>query len=114
MLFHYASKLSRAFKTPWLADYRDPWSHHKENARSFIVKLWLKSLEKRIVSQAINASTVSAFVQQKINEILPKVSVEIIPNGYDPDAIEGLQDISPQNKVLRFIRSEKIILIGNL
>jgi len=33
---------------------------------------------------------------------MPKLSVEIIPNGYDPDAIEGLHDISPQNKVLRF------------
>lgn len=102
VLFHYASKLSRAYKTPWLADYRDPWSHHKENTRSFIVKLWLKSLEKRIVSKAIYASTVSTFVQQKINEIIPKLPVEIIPNGYDPNAVEGLHDISPQNKVLRF------------
>jgi hypothetical protein len=26
ILFGYASKLSKKFKTPWIADYRDPWS----------------------------------------------------------------------------------------
>lgn len=102
VLFHYASKLSKQYNTPWVADYRDPWSHHKENTRSFFVKLWLKSLEKRIVSHAICATTVSAFVQQKINEILPKLPIEIFPNGFDPDALLAAQHITPQNKVLRF------------
>ena len=102
VLFHYANKLSKEYKTPWIADYRDPWSHHKENTRTFFVKLWLKSLEKRIVSQSIYATTVSTFVQEKINGILPKLPMEIIPNGYDPDALAAVHDITPQNKVLRF------------
>jgi len=102
VLFHYANKLSKEYNTPWIADYRDPWSHHKENTRTFFVKLWLKSLEKRIVSQSIYATTVSTFVQEKINGILPKLPMEIIPNGYDPDALAAVHDITPQNKVLRF------------
>ena len=102
VLFHYANKLSKEYNTPWIADYRDPWSHHKENTRTFFVKLWLKSIEKRIVSQSIYATTVSTFVQQKINEILPKLPMEIIPNGYDPDALASVYNITPQNKVLRF------------
>ena len=28
ILFKYASKLSKAFNIPWIADYRDPWSHN--------------------------------------------------------------------------------------
>jgi hypothetical protein len=102
VLFHYANKLSKEYNTPWIADYRDPWSHHKENTRTFFVKLWLKSIEKRIVSQSIYATTVSTFVQHKINEILPKLPMEIFPNGYDPDALASVLDITPQNKVLRF------------
>lgn len=102
VLFHYANKLSKEYNTPWIADYRDPWSHHKENTRTFFVKLWLKSLEKRIVSQSIYATTVSTFVQEKINGVLPNLPMEIIPNGYDPDALAAVYDITPQNKVLRF------------
>jgi len=102
VLFHYANKLSKEYNTPWIADYRDPWSHHKENTRTFFVKLWLKSLEKRIVSQSIYATTVSTFVQEKINGILPKLPIEIFPNGFDPDALAAVHDITPQNKVLRF------------
>jgi hypothetical protein len=102
VLFHYANKLSKENNTPWIADYRDLWSHHKENTRTYFVKLWLKSLEKRIVSKAIYATTVSTFVQQKINEILPTLPMEIIPNGYDPYALHAVHDITPQNKVLRF------------
>lgn len=102
VLFHYANKLSKEYKTPWIADYRDPWSHHKENTRTYFVKFWLKSLEKRIVSQAICATTVSAFVQQKINGILPKLPIEIFPNGFDPDALSAVHDVTPPNKVLRF------------
>lgn len=102
VLFHYAKKLSNVYKTPWVADYRDPWSHHKENTRSFFVKLWLKSLEKRIVSQSICATTVSAFVQHKINEISPELPISIVPNGFDPEAILGLNEIKPLQNVLRF------------
>lgn len=102
VLFHYANKLSKEYKTPWIADYRDPWSHHKENTRTYFVKFWLNSLEKRIVSQSIYATTVSTFVQQKINGILPKLPIEIFPNGFDPDALSAVHDITPQNKVLRF------------
>ena len=102
VLFHYANKLSKEYNTPWIADYRDPWSHHKENTRTFFVKLWLKSLEKHIVSQSLYATTVSTFVKEKINGILPKLPMEIIPNGYDPDALAAVHDITPQNKVLRF------------
>ena len=102
VLFHYANKLSKEYKTPWIADYRDPWSHHKENTRTFFVKFWLRSLEKRIVSQAMVATTVSTFVQEKINGILPKLPMEIIPNGFDPDALAAVQDITPEDKVLRF------------
>ena len=28
VLFHYAQKLSKAYKTSWIVDYRDPWSQN--------------------------------------------------------------------------------------
>ena len=40
ILFSYASKLSKEFGIPWIADYRDPWSHNQEHRKNFIQKHW--------------------------------------------------------------------------
>lgn len=97
VLFHYAKKLGIQFSIPWVADYRDPWSHHKENSRPWWANLWFRSIEKRTVNNAIQAITVSSFVQQKINGLLPNLPMAIIPNGYDPEAISNIKQV-PQNK----------------
>ena len=33
VLFHYANKLSKEFNTPWIADYRDPWTLNSDEKK---------------------------------------------------------------------------------
>ena len=47
VLFGYASKLSKAFNIPWIADYRDPWSHNEEAQKTMIQKTWNTYMEKK-------------------------------------------------------------------
>jgi len=108
VLFTYAKKLSKEFNVPWIADYRDPWSHHKENTRSFFMKRWLRSLEGRTVISAVAVTTVSEFVAQKIKEILPSTEVILIPNGYDAQIFNVVQNLDQDKDRL------KIAFVGTI
>lgn len=108
VLFAYAKKLSKDFDVPWIADYRDPWSHHNENSRSFLMKSWLRILEKRTVKNAIAVTTVSEFVAQKIKDILPKAEVFLVPNGYDAQIVNEVQAIAQDKHLL------KIAFVGTI
>jgi hypothetical protein len=93
ILFKYASKLSREFNIPWIADYRDPWSHNQENQKSFILKTFMAWNEKRIVHSASHIITVSTFVSSKIESLVKNVKFTILPNGFDPEVIDTTKNI---------------------
>ena len=93
ILFKYASKLSSEFNIPWIADYRDPWSHNQENQKSFLLKTFMAWNEKRIVPSASHITTVSTFVSSKIENLVKNVSFTILPNGFDPEVIDSVKNI---------------------
>ena len=97
VLFSYASKLSKEFGIPWIADYRDPWSHNEEHRKSIIQKKWNSYFEKKIVSTASHIRTVSKFVHSKIDQLIPNKPYSITPNGYDTLVIDKIKNIE-QNK----------------
>lgn len=97
VLFSYASKLSKEFGIPWIADYRDPWSHNEEHRKTFIQKKWNSYFEKKVVSTASHIRTVSKFVHSKIDQLVPDKPYSITPNGYDTMVIDKIKNIE-QNK----------------
>jgi glycosyltransferase involved in cell wall biosynthesis len=101
VLFSYASQLSKEFGIPWIADYRDPWSHNQEYAKSIIQKLWNRTFEKKTVLSASYITTVSNFVHDKIDSLVPGKPYSILPNGYDPEVIDRIAQIPQQTKELQ-------------
>jgi glycosyltransferase involved in cell wall biosynthesis len=97
VLFSFASKLSKEFDIPWIADYRDPWSHNQEHRKNIIQKHWNSYFEKKTVSTATHIRTVSKFVHSKIDTLIPNKPFSITPNGYDTAVIDKIKDIQ-QNK----------------
>ena len=100
VLFRYASKLSKAFNIPWIADYRDPWSHNEEAQKTMIQKTWNTYMEKKTVSTASLISTVSKFVHSKIETLIPNKPFIISPNGYDTLAIDQIKNIKQNDDEL--------------
>ncbi len=88
VLFHYANKLSSEFNTPWIADYRDPWSHEFENSGSFFQKKWSRYLEKKIVRHAFAITTVSQLLKNKIHAVTHHENIYVHSNGYDSEALD--------------------------
>ena len=83
VLFHYASLLSKKFNTPWIADYRDPWSQNKARASNIFALYWNMFLEKRALKNANFAITVSDFFKNKIQPNINNTPFHIIPNGFE-------------------------------
>jgi glycosyltransferase involved in cell wall biosynthesis len=99
-LFSYASKLSKKFGIPWIADYRDPWSHNQEHQKNRLQTYWNRMLEKKTVRSAAHITSVSSFVQRKIDSIIPNKSFTILPNGYDPILIDAVSQTSQSSTEL--------------
>jgi glycosyltransferase involved in cell wall biosynthesis len=97
VLFSFASKLSKEYGIPWIADYRDPWSHNEERRKIVIQKKWNAYFEKKTVASSSYIQTVSKFVHSKIDLLIPNKPFSISPNGYDSLVIDKLKNI-PQNK----------------
>lgn len=100
ILFKYASQLSYLHSTPWIADYRDIWSQN-----NYIKNSLFKSLNKYFeIKTTKNASaviTVSKFLEANISKLVKNKPFYILPNGFDPDAIEATKNIKQKSDVFR-------------
>ena len=100
ILFKYASKLSKEFNTPWVADYRDPWSNRISINNKPIQKNIAKILEKKYLKNVKLISTVSEYIVAKIKEIVYNKPFVIIPNGYNENIITKNIKANQNKKVL--------------
>lgn len=99
VLFKYAKALGKKHNTPWIADYRDPWSQNINVYKNIVLKVYYESVEKNITSKASAIVTVSDFFEKKIRTLLPNNQYYILPNGYDPEAIEKAKDVKQNSNV---------------
>lgn len=92
ILFKYARLLSKTYKLPWIADYRDPWTNNHEEGSFFglINKKFFRRLETKYVSTASYITTAAPSYKNMINEILDK-DIEVIYNGSDVEGIVNEQ-----------------------
>ena len=100
VLFHYAHKLSEEFNTPWIADYRDPWSTGIKIEKKRLLKFIITSIEQRIVKSAALVTTVSTYFKEKIEPLIKNKEIKIITNGFD-DAIIKLPNNTNKNEILK-------------
>jgi hypothetical protein len=83
-----AKKLATWSSIPWIADFRDPWTHiyyYDENPRTAWADKRNKRLEREVLGQADKLVTVS-------NGFFPESDIEgkstVITNGFDPDEMD--------------------------
>lgn len=101
VLFHYAAQLSKKYKTPWIADYRDPWSQGIYNEKKGLFNRFSKWVERRTVKSAQHITTVDELFKLKIAELFSYKEITVLPNGYDPEAIHRVAEIPQNNQELR-------------
>ncbi len=80
-----ARKLSRKYKIPWVADFRDPWAHlYADNKPSLILYLQ-RRLASKTLADADILVTVSKPQANMLRTLFKDKKVFCITNGYDTD-----------------------------
>lgn len=96
VLFSYASKLSKEFDIPWMADYRDTWVQDKTRSGNRFTKGWNSFFERRFLRNVDKVLTVSNFIKKQLQQNLPDKSFEIVLNGFNPDVMQAAGTINQQ------------------
>jgi hypothetical protein len=99
VLFSFASRLSKQFEIPWIADYRDTWVQDKTRSSNKIRKKWNAFFERKYLNNSSKITTVSSFIIKQIEQNLPEKNYEILLNGFNPDVMEAAKDIKQNSDV---------------
>jgi glycosyltransferase involved in cell wall biosynthesis len=98
VLFYYASKLSKEFGIPWIADYRDTWVQDKTRSGNAFSKSWNSFFEKKFLKNVSAITTVSSFIVKQLRQNIQNESFDILLNGFNPDTINSAQSIPQQSQ----------------
>ena len=99
VLFEYAAQLAQNYSLPWIADFRDPWSHDRLVKNQFY-KAWCASLEKKCLKSVSKITTVSSFFQAQIEKSVKSKDFAIIYNGYNPEIVEATRKVTQHSDTL--------------
>jgi glycosyltransferase involved in cell wall biosynthesis len=93
VLFMYASQLSKELEIPWIADYRDPWTHDTERLAWRVARMWNAMLEAKWTASSSAITTASELFGSLITTLVKGKPVHVVPNGYDPGAVSRARGI---------------------
>ncbi len=102
VLFSYASKLSKEFGIPWIADYRDPWSQNLSSKKGYFQRKFDLIFEKKIVQTSSMLITVDTLFKLKLRQLFQEKTIEILPNGFDEEEIVRCSKIHQNSSQLTF------------
>jgi glycosyltransferase involved in cell wall biosynthesis len=87
-----ARSIARRFGIPWIADFRDPWiSLYYTGTPSPLHERWHRHLERNVM-KADRLLVTTEWHRLELLRRYPEASVEKVPNGYDEDDFEGLEN----------------------
>lgn len=99
VLFKYAAQLSKKHSIPWIADYRDPWIQNVSLKDKFY-KNWFAYFERVYLKTASKITTVSTFIKKQIEQNIEDKEFGIIYNGYDPEIVNEIKNITQSKNTL--------------
>ena len=104
ILFRYASKLSKEFGIPWIADYRDGWSknygalHNAGALQKFINLRVFARIEKQLVKTANTCTVTVRSHKNEVESLVSGIKANVVMNGFFEDAFQSLPRVDSSAK----------------
>jgi len=99
--FKIASQLSSVTNTPWIADYRDPWTQPTTKGIKKEYFIWMlvnRIYERKLAKTATEIIQNTETAQKNLAKLLGR-KVNLIRNGFDPDNFRDKNKATPDKKV---------------
>ncbi|MGB0423022.1 MAG: glycosyltransferase family 4 protein [Flavobacteriales bacterium] len=96
-----AKGVADATNTPWLADFRDPWTNIDFYEDLMLTKSADKKhhrLEKLVCDSADALLVIGQTMKKEFEIISPKSRIYVVPNGYDPSDQLNTQNVELDSK----------------
>jgi len=101
ILFKYGHQLSKKYKVPWFADYRDDWIYNHGRMNKGILDKILKRYEaiyeKKYLKSSSGFSAVSQYILNDINNRISCENGKLVENGVALNYLENGRIILNQN-----------------
>jgi hypothetical protein len=88
ILFKYARMLGKKYDIPWVADYRDPWSHNFEEGKQRYLSPFYRFVERHISGSAAFITTAAEIVQEKVKKLQLNTHLHILYNGFEQEIVK--------------------------
>jgi hypothetical protein len=87
-----ACEINRIYKIPWTAEFRDPWTRNHNYTHWVVRRYFEERLERKTIKNAKRLIAVTPLSIDRLKE-LHKQPMDLIYNGFDPENVNGNQDI---------------------
>lgn len=98
-----ALRLSRKYQTPWVADFRDPWTeafYEKGQARSALSRRINAYFEQKVLRRAHAVLSVNRSILELLYHQTPPGNAHAVPNGYDAEDFNLKKKQSAQFRIV--------------
>ena len=101
-----AARLARKHDVPWVADYRDLWTHNQ--CDDFYASQARRRVDQRAERRVLRHSAAITTVSKRQARVLQSIAgkkkrVELIRNGFDPEDFSSLKYQRPDKWTLTFV-----------
>ena len=105
-----AARLSRISDLPFVADFRDDWLGNPRHVYPTSAHRWLhRRLERYVLQASHRVLTINPFIQRRLRASVraakAKASVEVLPQGFDPEDFEETFAARLDEEKCRFLYS---------
>lgn len=87
-----AYHLRNTFKTPWIADFRDPWTNidfYDQLQLTPLADRLHRRMEQQVLRRADQVVVISPGMQEEFATLAPQAALTTITNGFDPADFQG-------------------------
>jgi len=95
--------LKRTLGMPWIAHFSDPWSDNPYGSPHPLARLWLETMERRVIAAADRVLFTSQETVDLVMRKYPttwRAKASVMPHAFDPGGPDGAPAVEPGDTTL--------------
>ncbi len=104
--------LSRRFRLPWVADFRDPWTHRMSfQPPTRWHSAWQSQMERRVLREATLVTVTADETREDFLRLYPELppeKIQVVTNGFDEEDFAPWNEVHPQGDRMQILHAGQL------